>query len=77
MLQIPRTERDSAATDKELYLVYGGKIEDPQGNDFVDPGALEIVGFYTAHNEALEAWRAVSQQHIDEAFVKYRLVRIN
>lgn len=77
MLQIPRTEQTTAATDKELYLVYGGKIEDPQGDAFVDPGALEIVGFYTAHDEALEAWRAVSQQHIDEAFVKYRLVRIN
>ncbi len=77
MLQIPRAEQTTAATDKELYLVYGGKIEDPQGDAFVDPGALEIVGFYTAHDEAFEAWRAVSQQHIDEAFVKYRLVRIN
>ena len=77
MLQIPETGQTTAATDKELYLVYGGKIEDPRGNDFVDPGALEIVGFYTAYDEALQAWRAVSQQHIDEVFVKYRLVRIN
>ena len=77
MLQSPGAEQSTAATDPELYLVYGGKIEDPQGDDFVDPGALEIVGFYTSHDEALEAWRAVSQKHIDEAFVKYRLVRIN
>ena len=77
MLQIPRAEQAAAATDQELYLVYGGKIEDPRGDDFVDPGALEIVGFYTAYDEALKAWRAASQKHIDEAFVKYRLVRVN
>lgn len=71
-------KQDAAATtDQELFLVYGGKVEDPQADDFVDPGALEIVGFYTGYDEALVAWRAVSQQHIDEAFVKYRLVRVN
>ncbi len=77
MLKMPATEQTTVATDQALYLVYGGKIEDPQIDDFVDPAALEIVGFYTAYDEALDAWRSVSQQHIDEAFVKYRLVQIN
>lgn len=77
MLQIPETEQTAEASENELYLVYGGKVEDPQGNDFIDPGDLEIVGFYGAYDEALDAWRSVSQRHIDEAFVKYRLVRVN
>jgi hypothetical protein len=77
MLQSPQTEQIAADTENELYLVYGGKVADPQGDDFIDPGDLEIVGFFAAYNEALDAWRSVSQKHIDEAFVKYRLVRVN
>ena len=37
MLKMPATEQTAVATDQALYLVYGGKIEDPQIDDFVDP----------------------------------------
>ncbi len=77
MLQTPKSREIAEAREQQLYLVYGGKITDPRGNDFAVPGDLDIVGIYSSYEHALDAWRGVSQQHIDEAFVKYRLVRIS
>ena len=69
--------KTAEAGSQELYLVYGGAISDPRRDDFSEPGDIEIVGIYPSYEDALDAWRGVSQRHIDEAFVKYRLVRIN
>lgn len=60
-----------------LHLVFGGEVKDPRGVDFVDADALDIVGIYPNYAKALEAWRGRSQQHVDEASVKYVIVHLH
>ena len=60
-----------------LHLVFGGDVKDPQGLDFRDPRNLEIVGIYPSNAEALAAWRAASQKHVDNAERKYVLVHLH
>ena len=60
-----------------LHLVFGGEVSDPQGIDFVGPGALEIVGIFPNNKKALQAWRGVSQRHVEEANVKYVIVHLH
>jgi hypothetical protein len=54
-----------------LYVVYGGRVEDPAGNQFVDPSTLDIRGIFDDYDGAYDAWRAASQHHVDNAFIKY------
>ena len=60
-----------------LHLVFGGRVVDPQGLDFVDPNALEIVGIYPNYATALTAWRGASQKHVDDANMKYVIVHLH
>ena len=65
-------------TDKPLlHLVFGGEVEDPSGTDFVDPDNLDIVGIYPNYKAALTAWRGASQQHVDDANMKYVIVHLH
>lgn len=60
-----------------LHLVFGGEVADPQGADFVDTDALDIVGIFPNYATALEAWRGASQAHVDEASTKYVIVHLH
>ncbi len=60
-----------------LHLVFGGQVSDPQGVDFIDSDGLEIIGIFPNHKTALQAWRGVSQAHVDEANVKYVIVHLH
>lgn len=60
-----------------LHLVFGGEVEDPQGTDFVDPNALDVVGIFPSNDAAEEAWRGASQARVDEANVKYVIVHLH
>lgn len=60
-----------------LHLVFGGKVKDPQGTDFVDTHELDIVGIFPNYATALKAWRGRSQQHVDDASVKYVIVHLH
>ena len=60
-----------------LHLVFGGEVADPQGTDFVDPDALDIIGIFPNHKTALQAWQGASQRHVDEANVKYVIVHLH
>lgn len=60
-----------------LHLVFGGEVADPRGVDFVDTDSLEIVGIYSSYQQALDAWRGVSQKHVDHAHVKYVIVHLH
>lgn len=60
-----------------LHLVFGGRVKDPQGLEFEDLDKVHFVGLYPNYREAEKAWRAVSQQHVDDALTKYVIVHLH
>ena len=60
-----------------LHLVFGGRVRDPQGTDFVDPAALDVVGIFPSYNEAVNAWRAAAQRTVDDAEMKFVVVHLH
>jgi hypothetical protein len=60
-----------------LHLVFGGELRDLEGVDFRDLSALDIVGIYPNHAEALVAWKAASQKSVDNAAMRYFIVHIH
>ena len=55
------------------YFVVGGEYRDTTFEEFVNPDAIE--GPFQRYDDAYAAWRRRSIAHIDEAFVRYRIVR--
>jgi hypothetical protein len=66
----------SAPTSK-LHLVFGGRVKDPRGVEFVDPAALDIVGIFPDFAAAEAAWRANAQRTVDDAAMKYVVVHLH
>jgi hypothetical protein len=62
---------------QKLHLVMGGRVKDPQGLEFVDLDALDLVGVYGAYAEAEEAWRDKAQRTVDDAEMKYVVVHLH
>lgn len=65
-----------AAHDQPLYLVYGGRVENPANDRFVDLPSLDVRGIFPDYRSAYDAWRAASQQHVDDAFIRYVIARL-
>jgi hypothetical protein len=61
----------------KLHLVFGGRVRDPQGVDFVDLDKIDLVGVYPNYAEALEAWRGRAQRTVDDAEMKYVVVHLH
>lgn len=61
----------------KLHLVFGGRVSDPQGFDFVDLNAVEIVGLFPDYPSAEKAWRASAQRTVDDAEMKYVVVHLH
>ena len=61
----------------KLHLVFGGRISDPQGTDFSEPDALDIVGIFPDYASAETAWRASAQRTVDDATMKYVVVHLH
>lgn len=61
----------------ELHLVFGGRVRDPQGVDFVDLAAVDIVGMFDNYADAEDAWRSNAQRTVDDAEMKYVIVHLN
>lgn len=61
----------------KLHLVFGGRVSDPQGLDFVDLDAVEIVGLFPDYAVAENAWRAAAQRTVDDAEMKYVVVHLH
>ena len=49
---------------QKLHLVMGGRVADPQGLEFTDLSALDLVGVYASYAEAEEAWRDKAQRTV-------------
>jgi hypothetical protein len=60
-----------------LHLVMGGRVTDPQGTEFKDLSALDLVGVYGSYAEAEEAWRGRAQRTVDDAEMKYVIVHLH
>jgi hypothetical protein len=61
----------------KLHLVFGGKVKDPQGLDFVDLDHIDLVGLYDSYAEAEDAWRGAAQRTVDDAEMKYVVVHLH
>jgi hypothetical protein len=61
----------------KLHLVFGGRVSDPQGLDFVDLDNLDVVGLYASYAEAEDAWRGKAQLTVDDAEMKYVIVHLH
>jgi hypothetical protein len=61
----------------KLHLVFGGRVKDPQGLDFVDLDAIDLVGVFDNYAAAEEAWRGKAQATVDDAEMKYVVVHLH
>ncbi len=61
----------------KLHLVFGGRVKDPQGLDFVDLDKIDFVGLFQNYAEAEEAWRGRAQRTVDDAEMKYVVVHLH
>jgi hypothetical protein len=61
----------------KLHLVFGGRVKDPRGLDFVDLESIDLVGIYDNFAEAEEAWRGRAQRTVDDAEMKYVVVHLH
>ena len=61
----------------KLHLVFGGRVKDPRGFDFVDLKTLDLVGMFDSYAEAEEAWRGAAQRTVDDAEIKYVVVHLH
>lgn len=59
---------------QRLYLVFGGRLVDPEIEAFADPSTLDICGIFDSYQAAYEAWQQASFRWVDDAFVRYRIV---
>lgn len=62
---------------QKLHLVMGGRVSDPQGFDFINLDALDLVGVFPDYATAEEAWRASAQKTVDDAEMKYVIVHLH
>jgi hypothetical protein len=61
----------------KLHLVFGGRVKDPQGLDFIDLANIDFVGLFQNYAEAEEAWRGRAQRTVDDAEMKYVVVHLH
>lgn len=62
---------------QKLHLVMGGRVKDPQGLEFVDLNAIDIVGVFPDYASAEEAWRGSAQRTVDDAEMRYVIVHMH
>jgi hypothetical protein len=61
----------------KLHLVFGGRVRDPRGLDFVSPEQVEVVGVFPDYAAAEKAWRAAAQRTVDDAEMKFVVVHLH
>jgi hypothetical protein len=61
----------------KMHLVFGGRVKDPRGLDFVDLNAIDVVGIYPDYKSAESAWRGAAQRTVDDAEMKYVVVHLH
>ena len=67
----------ASAAKSKLHLVFGGRVKDPQGLEFVDLNKIDLVGLYDSYAAAEDAWRGAAQRTVDDAEMKYVVVHLH
>ncbi|KHS49109.1 DUF4170 domain-containing protein [Novosphingobium subterraneum] len=62
---------------QKLHLVMGGRVKDPQGLEFQDLKAIDLVGVFPDYASAEEAWRGAAQRTVDDAEMRYVIVHLH
>lgn len=62
---------------QKLHLVMGGRVKDPQGLEFQDLRAVDVVGVFPDYASAEEAWRGAAQKTVDDAEMRYVIVHLH
>lgn len=66
------------SSSKQLpHLVFGGELTSLEGSDFKDLSKLDIVGIFPDYASAAAAWKAKSQQNVDNAMMRYFVVHLH
>ena len=60
-----------------LHLVFGGELTELNSVEFRDLDKLDIVGVFPNYASAYVAWKAKSQQTVDNAHVRYFIVHLH
>lgn len=60
-----------------LHLVFGGRLESLDSNQFADLSKLDIVGIYPNHQLAYDAWKQRAQGTVDDAMMRYHIVHLH
>lgn len=60
-----------------LFLVLGGELASISSTAFANPGALDIVGFFTDRASAEAAWRGKAQLTVDQAQTRYFVLELH
>jgi hypothetical protein len=61
----------------KMHLVFGGRVKDPRGLDFVDLEKIDVVGVFPDYKSAESAWRGAAQRTVDDAEMKYVVVHLH
>jgi hypothetical protein len=61
----------------KMHLVFGGRVKDPRGLDFVDLGNIDVIGVFPDYKSAEAAWRGAAQRTVDDAEMKYVVVHLH
>ncbi|NNM77946.1 DUF4170 domain-containing protein [Sphingomonas sp. ID1715] len=61
----------------KMHLVFGGRVKDPRGLDFVDLNNIDVVGIFPDFKAAEAAWRGAAQRTVDDAEMKYVVVHLH
>ena len=58
------------------HVVMGGEVRDPRGSAFVDLEKIDVRGIFPTYGDAFNVWRGAAQETVDNAFIKYMIVRL-
>ncbi len=68
----------TSTLSKQLpHLVFGGELTDIHSTEFKDLSKIDIVGIFPDYASAAAAWKAKSQQTVDNAMMRYFVVHLH
>ncbi len=63
-------------SEENLYMVYGGEMQELHRREFKDLSQVEVVGLFKDYDEARKAWRGAAQRTVDNAHMRFFIVKV-